>query len=194
MKGIIFNYSKCDDLIKSFTKEKLEARWDSFYTQMKIFLEENGYSSSAKIDELLLSNAIIDYFYDIKRLKEFHGIERINSMKKIAYTSYWLLRRRPLQICGEIGQDDRDLATLNERFVLQYICNYLSVRERESHLFLRTNEGLKNFSGMLLYFLVYRVHDAHSLEMIIAAFLAGQIYESTGEDLSEVLHPYNGGE
>jgi len=190
----MFNYSRCDEIIKIFGKDKLEGRWNNLFEQMNIFLKDNNYSSLARVDEFLLSNAVIDYFFDIKRLKEFHGIERINSIKKISYTSYWLLRRRPLQICEGASQDDRDLATLNERFVLQYICNYLSVRERGSHLFLRTNTGLKNFSGMLLYFLVYRVHDAHSLEMIIAAFLAGQIYESADIDLSDELHPYNGGE
>ena len=191
MKGIMFSYERCHDLIKSFGKEKIETRWSSLFEQMQVFLNENGYSSVARADELLLSNAVIDYFYDIKRLKDFQKIERVNSIKKTAYTSYWLLRRRPLQIFGDIGQEDRDLATLNERFVLQYISNYLSVRERSSHLFLRTNDGLKSFSGMLLYFLVYRAHDAHSLEMIIAAFLAGQIYERTDEDLSNELHPYN---
>ena len=193
MKGITFDYSSCDAIVKSFGKEKIEARWNNLYNQMKTFLGDHNCSSVAKVDELLLSSAIIDYFYDIRRLKDFQEIERVNSIKKIAYTAHWLLRRRPLQIFGDISQGDRDLAILNERFVLQYICNYLSIRERESHIFKRakTNKGLKSFSGMLLYFLIYRVRDANSLEMIIAAFLSGQIYENIDEDLSSELHPYD---
>jgi hypothetical protein len=34
-------------------------------------------------------------------------------------------------------------------------------------------------------------NNAQSLEMIIVAFLAGQIYESIDEDLSEQLHPFD---
>jgi len=42
-----------------------------------------------------------------------------------------------------------------------------------------------------LYYLVYRKVDAQSLEMILTAFMAGQIYESTDKDISDELHPFD---
>ena len=118
-------------------------------------------------------------------------IERINSEKVVAYTAYWILQRSPLQVSASAAIDDRKLATINERFVAQYICDYLSERQRESHIFLRKNEGLVNFVKYLLYYLIYRLHDAQSLEMMITAFMAGQIYERIDEDISSQLHPYD---
>ena len=62
---------------------------------------------------------------------------------------------------------------------------------RGDHIFVRSNEGLQNFSKFLLYYLIYRMHNAQSLEMIISAFMAGQIYERTDRDISNELHPYD---
>ena len=157
---------------------------------MKTFLETNDLLDKVKINKLLLSTAVIDYFNDVTRIKDFHiKIDKINSEKVIAYTSYWILQRAPLQVDASAALTDRKLATINERFVVQYICDYLSVRECGSHIFSRDNLGLKNFVKFLLYYLIYRLHDAQSLEMIITAFMAGQIYENTTADITDELHP-----
>ncbi|MGM9659514.1 MAG: hypothetical protein ACI3WQ_02835 [Faecousia sp.] len=192
MRNLRFEYVSCDDIIAFFGEEKVQKRFDSLYMAMEAFLEQNELQDKVVINRMLLSTAIIDYFNDIKRIKDFHSqIEKTNSEKVIAYTSYWLLQRSPLQVRGEDVINDRRLATLNERFVLQYICNYLSVRKRGDHIFSRQNEGLKNFSKLLLYYLIYRLHNAQSLEMVISAFMAGQIYERTDKDISDELHPYD---
>lgn len=192
MKNLRFEYVSCDDITEIFGRKKLEERFDSLYHSMKTFIDSNELQDKVTINKCLLSAAIVDYFNDIKRIKDFHDqIEQTNSEKVIAYTSYWLIHRCPLQVSAEDAMWDRRLATINERFVLQYICNYLSVRERGSHIFLRPNTGLKNFSSFLLYYLIYRMHNAQSLEMIISAFMAGQIYERTDTDISNELHPYD---
>jgi len=181
----------CDDIIEKFGKEKIEKRWNTLFEEMDLFLKQNNLSDVATVDKFLFATAILDYFNDIKRLKDFHKIKNINSIKIIAYTAYWLLRRKPIQICNREQSDNKELITLNEKFVLKYIFDYLSERERESHILLRNNKGLKSFSNMMLYFLIYRVHDAHSIEMIIMAFLSGQVYERTDEDISPLLHPFD---
>ena len=193
MENITFKYFNSDDILSAFGKKKIEERWDTLFKELNEFLVQYNLSSVATVNKLLLANAIMDYFHDIKRLKDFHGIEKINSQKIIAYTAYWLLQRKPIQIVNlqseEQQQNSTELATLNESFVLQYIFNYLSERERNTHIFSRSNKGLKNFSAMMLYYLIYRVRDAHSLEMVITSFLAGQIYERIDEDISSELHP-----
>lgn len=192
MKHLIFEYLRSDDIIEVFGKEKIQTRFDALYQEMVLFLKQSNVSDKVTINRMLLATAVIDYFNDIKRIKDFHErIEKTNSEKVIAYTSYWILQRSPLQAKDGDVLKDRKLATINERFVLQYICNYLCVRQRNGHIFKRTNIGLVNFSKFLLYYLIYRLHNAQSLEMIICAFMAGQIYEQTSRDISDELHPFD---
>jgi hypothetical protein len=197
MDNISFEYYDCNDIIEAFGKDKVEKRWNTLYTQLDEFLIQNNLSSAATVNKFLLTNVILDYYYDIKRLKDFHDIEKINSQKIIAYTAYWLLYRKPIQIINPQpeGQqfNTKELATLNERFTLQYILNYLSESNRGSHILDRAlnSKGLENFSAMMLYYLEYRLRDAQSLEMIITSFFAGQIYERTDKDISSELHSYD---
>ena len=199
MDNISSNYYGCDELIEAFGKDKIAQRWDTLYTQLDEFLVQNNLSSVATVNKLILANVLLDFYYDIKRLKDFHGIERVNSQKIIAYTAYWLLYRKPIQIINPQQLEDpqiniKELGTLNERFVLQYILNHLSDSDRgKSHILDRSdnNKGLENFSAMLLYYLEYRLRDAQSLEMIIMSFFAGQIYERTDKDISSELHSYD---
>jgi len=196
MINISFDYSSYEDLINVFGKKELEQKWNALFQEMNEFLEKNGLASDAFVDKLLLSNAITDFYADIKRLKDFAKIKNINSQKTTAYTAYWLLRRKPIQISNAQTKTDdlstlKGLTTLNERFVLQYILNYLSVREVGAPVLERSNVGLQNFCGTMLYYLIYRLHDAQSLEMILMAFLAGQVYERTDKDLDKELHPYD---
>jgi hypothetical protein len=192
MDNITSNYYKCDEILKEFGEEKVAERWDTLYRELNDFLEYNKLSSVASVNKLLLGYAIVDYFQDVERIKEFHKIEKVNSQKIIAYTAYWLLKRKPIQIDNPQSEDQQsnitELDTLNERFVLQYIFNYLSERKKEQHVLLRPNNGLKNFSNMMLYYLEYRLRDAQSLELIIMSFLAGQIYERIDKDISSELH------
>ena len=191
MKNISFKYYNCDDILSEFGEKKLEERYQTLFDTMVKYLEINNLQEKAEINKVILAHVVIDYFYDIMRLKNFHvDIKKVNSPKVIAYTAYWLLYRKPIQIIDN-NWEDRQLATVNERFVLQLILNYLSERERDTHILSRNNEGLQNFSRLMLYYLVYRSYDAQSLEMIITAFLAGQIYERTDVDITEQLHPYD---
>ena len=191
MTNISFKNYSCKDIIDEFEEEKLEARFQTLYDEMSKFIEINNLNGKTVINKAILANVVIDYFNDISRLKAFHvDIHKANSEKVIAYTAYWLLYRKPIQITANYTEE-KQLTTINERFVLQYILNYLSERPRKGHILERKNRGLENFSGLMLYYLTYRPRDAQSLEMIITAFLAGQIYESTDIDISSELHPYD---
>ena len=191
MNHFYFDDESCEYLIEKFGEQKLANRYDALYTEAVAYIDKNKLSKVVTINKFLLSKVIIDYFYDIDRIKHFHDkIELVNSEKVISYISYWFLRIKPIQVIDTSASDKR-LETINERFILQYILDYLSERVRKSAIILRKETGLKNFAHYLLYFLEYRIRDPQSLEMILISFFAGQIYENTNEDLSSVLHSYD---
>lgn len=191
MRNLSFDQRKCKEILAEYKEEELRNRFNNLLSEMEKFIDDNNLVDQVCVNHFILGNAIIDYYYDIMRLKDFHKkTKKANSQKVIAYSSYWFLVKKPIQIVNN-ASDNKALLTVNERFVLQYILTYLSERERDAHILLRDNPGLKSFSSYLLYYLVYRVRDAQSLEMMIVSFFAGQIYERTDEDISDLLHPFD---
>jgi len=135
MKNLFCEYFSCEDLIKYFGKDKFEKRYNTTLKMMEEFISTNDLSGKVFVDRMTLANVIIDYFSDVKRLKEFHkDIKKINSEKVISYMSYWILRRKPLQIIRNATAYNKDLITINERFVLQ-IYSIILANESASHTF-----------------------------------------------------------
>ena len=139
-------------------------------------------SDSVSINKFSLSCMLIDYFIDVSRLKDFHKIQHINSIKIVAYTSYWFLRRKPIQI----NSDEDRLLYANEKFITLYILDFL-MSEKNGNILTRKEKGLQIFNKQLLYYLKYRPIDPQGIEMMLLSFFAGQIYQSLDVDLSECL-------
>lgn len=188
MNNVHSKFVKADLLLEDFAKtnDKFEKRFTALLNDMLDFINEAGLEQKVVVNELALGYMLVDYFEDIRRLKVFHNIEHVNSIKIVAYTSYWFLRRKPIQLL----QQEKELIYINERFILAYILDFLSGNEQVPIL-LRENSGLKTFSESLFYFLKYRFSEANSLEMILTAFFAGQIYQEKEMDLSDKLAQYN---
>lgn len=189
MNNIQAEYIKADELLKQFVEkeDKFNDRYASLITDMNRFIEINNLKDKVKVNCLSLGYALVDYFEDVRRLKLFHNIEHINSEKIVAYTAYWLLQRKPLQLLVE----DKELLYVNELFVMSYIVEFISVEDKKS-LFLRTEQGLKGFKDTLLYFLKYRITSANMIELAILSFFAGRIYQSDDVDLSATFDKYSG--
>lgn len=177
-------YERPVELAKEFIHrdDKFKSRYTSIYSDMLTYISFSGYIGKVQINELILGFALVDYFEDISRLKAFHDLPHINSIKLVSYLSFWLLRRKPLQVL----ENNRDLLYVNERFVLAYILEFLSDKSHGSIL-TRENSGLQSFSDSLFYFFKYRHFDAQDIEMIITAFFAGQVYQSVDKDISDSL-------
>jgi len=93
------------DLIDYFTEERLRDRV-TFLMKLAIrFLENLKVSEHITINTRLIKEVVIDYFADIKRLKEFHGIEKTQPCKIAAYTAYWFHKRKPLQIKSNLDEE-----------------------------------------------------------------------------------------
>ncbi|HBA69791.1 MAG TPA: hypothetical protein DCZ40_10615 [Lachnospiraceae bacterium] len=187
MNNVHSDFVKADQLLAAFSEkeDKFIPRFVSLLDNMLDFIDKAEVKGKVVVNEMALGYMLLDYFEDIRRLKSFHGIEHVNSIKIVAYTSYWFLRRKPMQIL----EQDKELIYINEKFILAYILDFLSGDDRVPIL-LRDNEGLKSFSESLLYFLKYRLHEANSLEMMLTAFFAGQIYQEKERDLSNELAKY----
>lgn len=187
MNNVHSEFIKPELLLQDFGKknDKFEKRFTALLNDILEFIDEAGLKGKVVVNELALGYMLVDYFEDIRRLKIFHNIEHINSIKIVSYTSYWFLRRKPIQLLVQ----EKELVYVNERFVLAYIMDFLSGNDQVPVL-LRENEGLKSFSESLFYFLKYRLREANSLEMILTAFFAGQIYQEKKIDLSGDLARY----
>lgn len=187
MNNVHSEFIKAEQLLHDFGEknDKFEKRFSSLLIDMLEFIDKAGLKEKVFVNELALGYMLVDYFEDIRRLKIFHNIEHVNSIKIVAYISYWFLRRKPMQILDQ----EKELMYINERFILAYIMDFISGNE-EIPILLRNNDGLKSFSESLFYFLKYRFHEANSLEMVLTAFFAGQIYQEKEIDLSDKLAKY----
>jgi len=182
-------FIKATGLLKEYVEKNndFESHFTELYNMMQKYIEETGHVGKVSINELLLGYTLVDYFEDVRRLMDFHHLEfeGINGIKIISYTSFWLLRRKVIQI----NDLDKDIIFINEKFVLAYILDFLSNKDKH-HVLDRSSDGLTSFSKSLFYFLKYRARDAQSIEMFIMAFFAGQIYQETNEDISSKLPDY----
>ncbi|MCH5152253.1 MAG: hypothetical protein J1F65_06345 [Clostridiales bacterium] len=185
MDDIEFVSMKTADIFKKYNikEERYKSRYEALLNDI------NNYIKASKLDKTQvvlnkysLSCMLVDFFMDIGRLKEFHHIDRINSIKIVSYISYWFLRRKPIQVLS----DEDSLLYINEKFITLYILDFLMNDER-GNILDREEKGLVAFREQLCYYLKYRHFDAQSIEMILMSFFAGQIYENLEEDLSDKL-------
>ena len=168
----IFSYQ---DVLESFGEEKVAKRYDNIMEQLSGFISRNNYTDKVTICPGVVNQLIIDYFTDIFRLKEFHHIELTNYIKITAYTAYWIVRRKPLQIIKD-DIEDIELAFCNENFVLSYIMRFLQPSETPVY---DDNGEYHEFVSTLSYALRYRTLTPQMLELMIEGFRGGCIYQKS---------------
>ena len=163
-------YEGYDDIVQKVGLEKIMQRHLDLYQAYKDFIETEKIVDKVKINSFMLAHAIMDYFTDICRLKEFHKIEATNSYKTIAYEISWLLRRKPLQV---LEDGEESLVYINEKFILAYTISFLA----QNNIYWSISElKRKSFNGFIesfYYYLKYRNCSAQSLELALLSFEAG---------------------
>lgn len=176
-------YTDYSEIVKKFTEERICNRFEYFIRAIESFINTFEPEEQKKLclNDKVLQYCIMDYFSDIYRLKEFHEIEKINDIKRVAYESQWILRRKPIQILDDSDGSDNILYA-NEKFVLTYLVHEL-LGERENNILTEKSiEVYKSFSDSLYYHLKYRNCDAKVLELMILAFKAGLNYNLKPDD------------
>lgn len=173
MINIENTYVKYDELVAVVGQEVIESRIKQISLEMLEFLKINNLEQVAYIHEMALTHAIMDYFSDIQRLKDYHQIEHVNEVKIKAYETFWLLKRKPLQLKEQI--DDDRLLYVNEKFLLTRLTSFMLGNEINMPIVGEKSIAFKNFLDTLYYYLKFRRCDAQSIELMLLAFKAGQL-------------------
>lgn len=164
------------ELVDSFGEDKIKKRYTTLYEYMDSFIKRNKYENQVVIADSVLNQCIIDYFADVYRLKEFHDIEKINYVKIHAYTAYWLIRRKPLQIIKD-DIENIDLAFVNEKFVASYLIQYLRGKHESVFILEEDRPLYMEFVKNLEYCLRYRVITPQMLETMLESYQAGMAFQ-----------------
>jgi hypothetical protein len=122
-----------------------------------------------RLNQALLTNLIYSYFYDIDRLKDFHGMERINEAKKGAYLMKWIVRVKPIYFDESEMPEDPELSALmaciNEIYAIVMGLTYAGI-----DLALLD----ERFVEPLMYQMLYRTLDEGLLAMWLDAIIREQ--------------------
>lgn len=180
MNNIESIYSNYEDLLLEFSEIVIRNRYAFLHKECNEFLRSMNLEETVRVDEVLLMHAVLDYFSDVSRLKKFHHINHINEIKVTAYESFWLLRRKPLQVVKE-DQDSDYLSFVNEKFVFSRIAAFLVEDRMEQVLRESDKKAFLNYLDTLYYFLKYRQYDPQMLELMILGFKAGELWGRQGE-------------
>lgn len=162
-----------DEIISHFGIDKIEARFKFLYDKMMGYIDERKLNNKVSVDQDVLSQAIMDYFADIYRLKKFHGIERVNKSKIVSYEVYWLLRRKPIQ--KNISTDQSMLVFVNEGFLTTFIAHELLQPNESAPLGEKSEHEFIKYLQHINYCLKYRPIDKQWLETILYSFEVGGI-------------------
>ena len=162
-------------LIDYYGEDFLQKRYDTIKKYLEDYINIKGLVNKVIISEPLLCNLVVDYFVDIFRLKDFQDIELVNDQKIYAYTAYWMLRRKPLQL---IEPDSvNDLGFVNEEMVASYLYSYLYLEPKGVSIVSSKTDDFNEFENNLLYTFMYRDYSPKMIESLIYAFKAGRAYQ-----------------
>lgn len=173
MNNIENTYIRYDDLVSDIGIEVIESRIQQISQEMLDFLNTNNLEHVAYIHQMALTHAIMDYFSDVQRLKDYQQIEHVNDIKIKAYETFWLLKRKPIQLKEQI--DDDRLLYVNEKFLLTRLTSFMLDSEINMPMGGGKSIAFKNFLNTLYYYLKFRRCDAQSIELMLLAFKAGQL-------------------
>lgn len=177
------------ELIHEVGEKEFDSRFSEIQKQINEFLVAAGYISTieetgcVECNDRILYHVLLDYYSDIHRLKEFHQIKHTKTDKNIAYLSYWILKRKPIQATNSIAED-KDIF-INERFVCYIIIYECLQLKQENSVSRKLDEQQRiryeKYIDLLLYFLKYRECTAQMLELLIETFKMGIVFGETKE-------------
>ena len=154
-------------------KEEIESRIRQISGEMLDFLNAMDLSDVAYVHEMALTHAVMDYYSDIQRLKEYQKIERVNEIKIKAYETFWLLKRKPIQLMKQL-EDDKMLY-VNEKFLLTRLTSFMLGEDMNIPLVEDKKKAYTNYLDTLYYYLKFRRCDAQAIELMLLAFQAGRV-------------------
>ena len=171
MRNIENIYTDYGELMGKVSEEVVENRLKQLYMEMDTFIKSNKLEDKVFVHQMALNHAVMDYFSDIQRLKDYQGITHINDVKIKAYETFWLLKRRPLQLKEQL-EDDKWLH-VNEKFLLARLAAFMLREDINMPLTKQKKESFTKYLDTLYYYLKFRKTDAQAIELMLMAFEAG---------------------
>ena len=162
-------------ILDKFKEEKIKSRYNCLYELLSAYLKRKRLEERVRIVPAIIDHVIVDYFVDIYRLKDFQGMDLVNETKILAYTSFWLLRHKPLQIVDT--ENAADLVYVNEDAVGEILRTQLFKNPEDTVLLPERAERIDDFVNTMKYFFQYRLYTAQNIELMIMAFNAGRDYQ-----------------
>lgn len=172
-------YKHYEDLVEKVGINRIDERYQFLYESVSKFidrfaLDDDNIKGQIRINERLLTHAILEYFEDIDKVKTAHDLEHTNSPKVMAYMSYWFLRRHPIQLLSNIENDD--FVFINEKFILSMLMSYLTSGNEAKPLSDIDRDIYIAFVNSFYYFLKFRRLDPQTIEMILLSFRLGGVF------------------
>lgn len=156
--------------------KKFRERLDEMMDSAERYIQEAGYAEHVVCNERIMLNVLLDYFADIFRLKDFHGIENTRTEKIFAYTAAWIVKRKPLQFIHDTDEE-KDIF-VNERFAVFLILNECLLCGERKFVSAENRVKLDEYIDLLLYYLKYRECNPQVLELMIESFKMGTLVEA----------------
>lgn len=162
-----------NEILNYFGEQKVADRYKFLYDKMDEYIRVRGLEEKLYIHESILQQVVMDYFVDIYRLKEFHKLDKANVTKILAYESYWILRRKPIQLDGR--ESDSKLVFANEGFVTTFLAHEFLIPFEDEPMTQEEEDQFLSFLRHLNYHLKYRGVDKQDLEAMFYAYQTGRI-------------------
>lgn len=170
-------------ILKHYSMDDLQERFGVWYSDVQKFIRKKGLEDCTVINSRRLGYAVLDYFTDMVRMKEFHEIEHANLNKIYAYSSYWFLRRQPIQLTNNVKKET-DLY-INELFIVNNLIAKMKVHCPHGEILQK--QSLLEMAQLWFYNFKYRLFTAQSLEMALCSFFVANGNEVTKNNRSEKI-------
>lgn len=137
-------------------KERILPRVDSLVTLFKDLSEIFGYKS-VELSKQQLYLAVISYFQDIDRYKDYIGTDYVNKYKRAGYTIKWISKMKPVQV------NTNEWVSRDERL----FNNIFAVFAGLQHLDIRIDFISDLFFNELIYYSTYRNISGRNLSSMM---------------------------
>jgi hypothetical protein len=155
---LVFLLNQADDFVTHFSK-RIENR-------LNIKIEHKDYFF---VNPDIMGEIVLDYFTDIYRIRSFHPIERVNAIKVSAFSTYWVVRKRPIQIVKSIESDKIIHSSwttyINESFGVALLLSLAF--DFSTSRGIDTRDTFLDFTDLALYNFIYREFSSKSLELTL---------------------------
>ena len=155
-------------------------RFKTVLKMLQSLLKKYNLDTYCSVNPRLLQEAVMDYFADIARIKDFHPITRVQRNKIYAYEAYWLLRNHVIQLDGNDGIPDEFLH-INEVIISHLFVWLLSKQLHENFSAdiqidnlkdkLENSDFISGWRDKLEYDFLFRTYTAQTLLLTFDTFI-----------------------